>query len=454
MVFPICLSVYGDTKSVLEALQKQDADLFEIRLDLSQKLDFHAIRDATTKPLIFASHTKPELLEDAIGFANYLDVGSYTLGTKQSQEKTITSFHGAEEDPIIIWEKLHKDSITKIILETADYKRISQLLELNQRDPAKAICFAMGEIGAFSRILSVFYGAPWIYASLTGQPTATGQYTIDELLNLYRVKRFSTTPSLFGILGNPVAHSLSPEFHNRKFAQNDLPWIYLRFPCTDLNSLMSHAEIFEIQGFSVTHPFKEQIIHYLNSKSNEVELLRSCNTVYRKDKEWHGTNTDVIGFEELLLKNNLNLHDLRVAIIGAGGAARAAAYIALRHGAHLIFLNRTFSKAETLAAVFNGEATSISEFSSVEYDVLIQTTPIGMQNDESPVNPDALRPRTTVIDVIYEPNETLLLKKARALGCRTINGQQWFDSQAQAQFEWWMGLDNAEEQRGRGAEEL
>ncbi len=439
MEFPICLSVYGDTQSVSEVLQKQtDADLFEIRLDLSEKLNFESVRAATSRPLIFASHTKPELLKDAIAFADYLDVGSYTLEAGPSAQKTIVSFHGDEEDPFLIWDKLRGNSITKIVLETSDYKKISNLLELNQKSRGDAICFAMGEIGAFSRILSVFRGAPWIYASLPGQPTAAGQFTIDELIHTYNVKRFSTDPVTFGILGNPVAHSHSPAFHNRKFAENNLPWIYLRFPCTDLMSLMSHTAQFGIKGLSVTHPFKEECISYLQSKSKEVELLRSCNTLYKKNEGWVGINTDVVGFEELLRKNSLSLQGLRVAILGAGGAARAAAYIALKDGAQLIFLNRTQSKAETLATIFNGTAIPLSEFSSLEYDVLVQSTPVGMQNDECPVNPESLRPRTTVIDVIYEPSETLLLRKARALGCRTINGEQWFLSQAEAQLRWWM----------------
>jgi 3-dehydroquinate dehydratase/shikimate dehydrogenase len=443
MDFPICLCVYGDTTSITEALKKNpDADLFEIRLDLSEKLNLKTIRFATSKPLIVASHSKPELLKEASSIADYVDTGTFEISVQPG--KHIVSFHGSEEDAVQLWRKLNRDSITKLVLETSDYKKISKLLDLDESYREKAICFALGEIGAFSRILSVVKGARWIYASLPGQPTGAGQFTIDELLQLYRVKRFTTAPDVFGILGNPVSHSRSPLFHNEKFADKNLPWIYLQFPCTDLDALMSHATRFGIRGFSVTHPFKEEIIPYLNLKSKEVELLRSCNTVYRQGNQWHGINTDVYGFEELLRQNGLSLGGSRVAIVGAGGAARAAAFVALQQEAELFFLNRTHSKAETLAAVFNGTAIPLSQLSSVEYDVLIQTTPVGMKGDDIPINPDSLHSAATVIDVIYEPHETLLLQKARALGCRVINGEQWFLAQAQAQFDWWGSIKAGE----------
>ena len=153
---------------------------------------------------------------------------------------------------------------------------------------------------------------------------------------------------------------------------------------------------------------------------------------------WHGINTDVVGFEGLLIKHGIELENKRVAIVGAGGAARAAAFVISASSAKLIFLNRTHSKALEGAKEFNGTAVPLPEFGSVEYDLLIQTTPIGMRDEESPIDPDLLRPSTTVIDVLYAPSETLLLRKAKAIGCRVINGEDWFVSQAEAQFQYWL----------------
>ncbi len=441
MSFPICLSVFGNTQSVCLVLQNyaDAADLFEVRLDLSDKLDLALIRRSASKPIIFASHTQPDLLNEAVAFADYIDLGNVgTSRSSPSDVQRIVSFHGRDEDPDALWQKLSGNHITKIVLETGDYAKIARLMELNQVYREKAICFAMGEIGAFTRILSVFKGARWIYASLSGQPTAPGQFTIDQLMNIYQVKRFSSEPVVFGILGNPISHSRSPAFHNQKFAEHHLLWIYLPFPCVDLDSLMSQTPRFGIRGFSVTHPFKETIVSYLSEKPVEIQKLRSCNTVVWKNNAWHGINTDVVGFEGLIVKNGVILDDKRVAIIGAGGAARAVAFVVSQSSAQLFFLNRTQSKAEELAAEFNGKAVPLSEFASVEYDVLVQTTLVGMREEECPVNPDLLRRGTTIIDVLYEPAETVLLRKARALGCRAINGEDWFLSQAEAQFQYWL----------------
>ena len=152
MGFPICLSVFGNTKSLSEIFQNygETADLFEVRLDLSEKLDLASIRTSTTKPLIFASHNNPGLLNDAEPFADYIDIGPLMAATSMQR---IVSFHGKEEDPDALWQKYSGEHITKIVLDTNDYSKIASLLKLNS---PKAICFAMGEVGAFSRILSVF----------------------------------------------------------------------------------------------------------------------------------------------------------------------------------------------------------------------------------------------------------------------------------------------------------
>lgn len=433
MGFPISLSVFGSTKSLCEIFESctDQADLFEVRLDLSEKLDLASIRKAASKPLIFASHNNPELLNNAELYADYIDIGP----TKASSKKQIVSFHGKDEDPDVLWQRLNGEHITKIVLETNNYSKIAALLKLNSE---KSICFAMGEVGAFSRILSVFEKAPWIYASLSQQATAPGQFSIDQLINTYQVKRFSAKPGIFGILGNPVSHSRSPAFHNQKFAEHNLPWIYLPFPCLDLESLMDHRKNFGIIGLSVTHPYKEKVIAFLAEQTPEVKKLRSCNTLLWKNNGWHGINTDVVGFEGLLIKHGVELDKKYVAIIGAGGAARAAAFVVAQSSAKLIFLNRTHEKAMELAKEFNGTAVQLSEIVAVEYDVLIQTTPVGMRNNNCPINPDLVRPSTTVIDVLYEPAETILLRKAKALGCRAINGEDWFLLQAEAQFQYWL----------------
>lgn len=157
----LCLSLSGSERQILEDMQA-DADLFEIRLDLSEPLDLQKIRACTSKPLIMTAHGRPELLRKAAAYANYIDVGP---GTGVNGVESIVSYHAKEGDPNQLWSQFCGDHITKIVLETEDYDEIAQLVRLNAAHHPNALCFAMGETGAFSRVLAALEGAPWIYCS-------------------------------------------------------------------------------------------------------------------------------------------------------------------------------------------------------------------------------------------------------------------------------------------------
>jgi len=177
----ICLSLYGATDEICDSIgSATGADLFEIRLDLSAELDLSKIRNATKKPLLFASHTAPDLLARAVPFADYLDVARVSPPPAW-KGITIVSEHGNDGDPIRLWKQLSGDHLTKLVLNTAEYSTIASLIELNRSHAPNALCFAMGETGAFSRMLSIFRGAPWIYTSQPGRATGDGQFTLQDL---------------------------------------------------------------------------------------------------------------------------------------------------------------------------------------------------------------------------------------------------------------------------------
>ena len=430
----ICLSLFGTTDEISETVASSEADLFEIRLDLSQPLDLLRIRSVTNKKLIFTSHEKPELLNQAMPYADYIDIGELRNVAAGVSPRRIVSIHADDQDPVALWNRFSGEHLTKIVLNTDEYATIARLIELNRSHPGKALCFAMGEIGAFSRIISVLDGAPWIYAAFPNKPTAPGQFTVEELTNLYRINRFAKAPSIFGIVGDPVSHSRSPKFHNQKFAEHNLPWIYLRFPCKDLDSLFEVAPRWGTAGFSITHPWKERAAELV---SNSLELDRSCNTVCFSKGRWIGKNTDGDGVTETIKKFQVAIANSRVVILGAGGAARTIAKVIRPHLRELIFLNRTRQKANQLATEFQGASGVLNDLKLYTYDILFQATPIGLRENESPIDPNLLKSGTTVIDTIYNPPETMLLRKAKEIGCRTINGETWFLAQAEAQFEWW-----------------
>jgi shikimate dehydrogenase len=442
----ICLSLYGTTEELCIAIKSFDADLYEIRLDLcTDDPDGSKIRAATNKPLLFAAHDRPDLLRKYLNFADYVDV-EHDAGWKPADHNAggtpavhIVSIHAKDEDPDRLWKKLSGQHRTKIVLETANYDVIARLIELNREHGPLAFCFAAGEIGSFSRILSVLNGAPWIYASLAGRATGSAQFTSDQLVETYHLRRFEKMQdiSVFGIIGNPVSHSRSPQIQNKNFADASLSWIYLPFFCKDLPALLHAAPKWKTKGFSITHPYKEEILLLLDSVSPEVQRLHSCNTVAYVEGKWTGTNTDLEGIEALL--KDIPVDEARAVIIGAGASARAIASVIRPHIAQLWILNRTIGKASQLASEFQARSGSLADLVRIDYDILIQATSIGWNSGECPVDVRHLRPGKVVIDCIYQDTE--LLKKARDLGCRTINGEIWFQAQALAQFRWWTSLN-------------
>jgi 3-dehydroquinate dehydratase/shikimate dehydrogenase len=433
----LCLSLHGTGGAICERIRHHErlVDLFEIRVDLSREVDFAQIRRATARPLLFTGHD-PDTLFPALPFADFLDPGPEP--GQLPVDKLLLSMHSAGGEPEQIWERLQRGNhLTKIVFDTADYSLISRLLKTGKEHSPRALCFAMGETGAFSRVLAGFRGAPWIYTSPEGAPTAAGQFPINRLLQEYRIRRFKSPPLIFGILGDPVAHSRSPRFHNERFAAEGLPWIYLPFPCRDPGGLFAHAVDFGIHGFSITHPHKRTILNMLQHPTPETTRTRACNTVCRMGDGWHGTNTDVDGARELLAEAAPRG---RILILGAGGAARAAVDALRGRGAECVILNRAPENAAELATGCGARSGSLQDFGKWDYDVLVNTTSCGMQEGECPVDPSRLLPGRTVVDVIYEPAETTLLKQARDRGCRTLNGEKWFAAQAEAQFRWWRRL--------------
>jgi 3-dehydroquinate dehydratase/shikimate dehydrogenase len=430
--YRICLSLYGTTGEIEQRiLESPDADLFEIRIDLSEKPDPRRLRKTTQKPLIFTAHDRPDLLKPYAAVADYVDAGTSGFATGI---KRIASFHGTDENPGDIWRKLDGD-VRKIVLNTPDYTKLRQAIEINSR--GNAVCFGMGEVARFSRIVSLFRGALWSYASPTDRPTADGQFNLNELRSTYQIHRFSEAPDIFGILGNPVAHSKSPEFHNRRFADEKRNWIYLPFHCEDLAGLLELAPRFGVKGFSITHPYKERVIPFLHSRTPEVDCAKACNTICWKNAGWHGANTDTAGVLAVLDRLDVSLPRMRVMILGAGGSARAVASIIAGQARDVIILNRSVEKAKVLAQEFGARAGSLNDFAKYDYDLLFQTTSIGMRRSESPIDVSLLKPRKKVAEILYEPSETMLLQSARAIGCETVNGEVWFEAQAEAQYRWW-----------------
>ena len=245
--------------------------------------------------------------------------------------------------------------------------------------------------------------------------------------------------SLYGIIGHPVKHSLSPLLHNSAFQALNLNNVYLAFDVTDLKSAMKGTRALNIKGLSVTIPHKEAIIKFLDEVDPVTQKIGAVNTVINKNGRLLGTNTDWIGAIKALEEAVGRLDTKKVLVLGAGGSAKAIVAGLTERGAKVLIANRTLEKAKDLAEEFEAKWYNFDELPDVEASVLVNATSVGMapNEDESLVPPELLSKYSAVMDIVYSPLKTKLLKDAEKAGCRVINGLRMLLFQAVAQFELW-----------------
>lgn len=252
-----------------------------------------------------------------------------------------------------------------------------------------------------------------------------------------------THTRLFGVIGHPVTHSLGPAMHNLALSLTGINGVYLAFDVTDIPSAITGIRALSIAGISVTVPHKTTVMPYLDAIDDTAAAIGAVNTITNTDNTLTGHNTDAHGAVTALEEQTGSLRGKTVLILGAGGAARAVAYGAAQKGATITIANRSRSKGEKLAADLNARFCELSDIPSVSYDILINTTPVGMHpnTDGIPISPDALKPGTTVMDIIYNPLQTRLLREARKRTCETIDGVPMFIHQGARQFALWTGRE-------------
>ena len=264
------------------------------------------------------------------------------------------------------------------------------------------------------------------------------------------------TPAFFGVFGDPISHSLSPVMHNRAFAFSGYNGIYLPFRIKTIAEAVSAMKTLDMRGASVTLPHKIGIMAHLDHVDALAEKIGAANTILNQDGVLTGYNSDAMG-AVTALKERLSLKSKRVAIIGAGGAARAIGFGILENQGKVIVVNRTVKPGEQLAEDLGGDFFPLTEIEQLGCDVLINTTPVGMfpDVDETPVPGTFFNKHMTVMDIIYTPLQTRLLKEATAAGCATIQGLPMFIHQGAFQFELWTGMQApVEVMRGAVSEAL
>ncbi|MDP3765067.1 MAG: shikimate dehydrogenase [Nanoarchaeota archaeon] len=461
-------------------IKKTDAaDLIELRLDYIDSFDYNLIekiKKKLKKSLLITCRKKYEggffdgkenyridALKNGIKYgADYIDIeySSDKIDVKhlvknKNNTKIIISYHNFKETPNNIKniykniKKLNPDLI-KIVTNAnsvTDNFKIFELIRNANKEKKKIIAFCMGSYGQFSRILSIILGSQITYASVgKGEESAAGQPTIHELVDYYRIKKLNKNTKIIGLIGNPVEHSWSHIIHNAGLDKLGINAVYLKFQVDRLKEFIEYFKRMNTLGFSVTIPHKIEVIRYLDEIDEKAKGIGAVNTIVVKNKKTIGYNTDCDG-AILALKTKTNLKNKNVVVIGAGGSTRALTYGLKEEGAKISILNRTIKKAKLIADHFDCDYAPLEQLKNINYDVLINTTSVGMYPDinSSPLQSDFIKKNSVVFDIVFNPYKTKLLKDAEERGCTTIPGFEMLINGAVLQFKLWTNK-NAPEQ--------
>lgn len=248
---------------------------------------------------------------------------------------------------------------------------------------------------------------------------------------------------LYCVLGNPVRHSKSPLLHNFAFQYHNINAIYLAFEPAEISKSVEAIRDLNIKGASITLPFKESIIDYLDWIDGDAAAIGAVNTIVNKGGSLHGFNTDYKAAVEPL--KPFGIDGKKVCILGAGGAAQAVAYGIYKENGHIVILNRNKTRGEKLAGKYNADFFALDDKTSIrklQPDILINTTPVGMHPNISDLSfpLDHLNRKIIVMDIIYNPLKTRLLHEAQSKGYTTIDGLSMFLHQGIHQFRLWTGV--------------
>ena len=321
------------------------------------------------------------------------------------------------------------------------YDNISLMNFLEEhRDRHSLVGLCMGEQGIISRVLGVRAGSVFTFGALNAEDeTAPGQVTAQDLRSTYRIDQVDAATRVYGVVGDPIAHSLSPAIMNAALRRENVNGVFLALHAKSLKDLLACVKEIPIHGLAVTMPYKQAIIPYLDNTDPHTSKIGACNTVVRsQDGKLYGFNTDTSGVVRPL-EQRLPLNDARVLVLGAGGAARAAVFGLRDRGAQIFIMNRSADAAQKLARQAKGRAIKRADLKKLDFDVIINATPVGMGNTrESPLNADEIKARI-VFDMVYDPAETRLLQLAKERGAEVIQGSEMFVHQAARQFEIWTG---------------
>jgi len=460
----LCVTVTAPTTAALrEARDRVErADLIELRLDTVSDPDVAGALAGRRRPVVLTCRAAWEggsfkgsederrrILEQAIEQdAEYVDIEWQArfddLIARTGGRRIVLSSHDFQQMPGDLPERVRAMRATgaEVVKIAGRANRLTDCLPLQEIAASaghheRTILIAMGEAGIVTRVLAGRFGSAWTYAGNLGQ---ANQVSADTLLDEYRFESIGPDTEIYGLVGSPVSHSVSPAMHNAAFAATGRDAVYLPLLASDAYDFVSFAQALGVKGASVTIPFKVTMMDCVAGLDRDVERIGALNTVRYRDRAWQGRNTDAAGFLQPLDDRRIPLAASRVAILGAGGSARAVAVALSSRGAAVTVHARDRERAGRVAAIASG---AVGEWPPApgSWDVLVNCTPIGMHPhvDQTPLAADCLQ-GGLVYDLVYNPDVTRLIREASAAGCQTIGGLDMLIAQAMEQFRWWTGL--------------
>jgi 3-dehydroquinate dehydratase / shikimate dehydrogenase len=378
-------------------------------------------------------------------------VPPFTLDLYTSKARRIASYHDYRRAPSrselegimrrmkTISERNGFDAI-KIAAQCDSLRDALDVLDLARQSPeSRLIAVPMGDVASPLRLLAPRFGSALCYAPVE-QSTAPGQISLSDLRELCRSGGVSSRTRIYGVIGDPIAHSLSPVLHNAGFHARKIDAIYLPFRVIDLEDFLDAIVPLGISGFSITLPLKEKILAHLDRIDPLAASVGAANTVVvQHDAKLLGYNTDCLGILRSL-EGRLPIRGSRALIFGAGGVARAAAFALEEAGASVSICSRRMDRVRRLAAAVHGEAIARNALKKMSFDVIINATPLGMHphENQSPLTSQEMNCRLA-FDTVYRPRKTKFLQLAAKRGIETVSGLEMFLAQGIAQWEIWTG---------------
>jgi 3-dehydroquinate dehydratase/shikimate dehydrogenase len=487
----ICICLNGKTLAQdLELLEKNRkyVDLAELRvdcLDLNERFHIRRFPEMAGLPVILTVRRSLEgghyvggegsrisLLAKGLAYAaadqrrNFayvdleedLNVPSLEEAARTFGTRIIRSWHnmeGVDQDLSGKIRKLRRvgDELVKVSVMAGSLADVVKVYKAAKETAGiDKILVCMGEYGTNTRILSEFLSSRISYTSLAVDGlklAAPGQLEPKVLAELYRFREITTKTKIFAIAGFPLRFTNSPQFFNAVFRMEQTDAVFIPIVTDSVESLISLADEIGISGISISVPYKEKILPYLAGRSEKATAIGACNTLVKGSEGWMGYNTDAPGFSDSLLAyiGKKDLKGRKITIIGAGAAAKAAAYEVSRLRGKALILNRTPAKARSLAepyrfawAAFDSRGAVMMEKYS---DIIIQASSSGMtpHADSDPIEFYKFSGREIVMDFIYEPPRTPCLKRAEQAGCGILNGSDLLYRQARYQYAFFMNRE-------------